>query len=308
MRAAGRILYWIVWVPPLLFVTFGFSLVVTIYQFSGQSDYLIAVLGTLVAGAAVSLFSFTGRLKDLTGGLRPALRIMLDVDNWLREHPRDSNPTARICGRYVSLLRHISAWRDSDAHQSRYDALVIVAHSQGTVITADLLRFLDAEKNLAGSMDNYDPELSHFGAIPVYFFSMGCPLHQLYGLRFPYLYGWAKNRLADGAPARPVPDIDNEEPPRPEKLGVERWINAYRTGDYIGRYLWRGGENSYRWEPITTGHDQEWDPPAGKPEKVSSDEAGRRIEFSIGPGAHTHYWDHTAALIAEVLDRMIVKA
>jgi hypothetical protein len=138
---------------------------------------------------------------------------------------------------------------------------------------------------------------------------MGCPLHQLYGLRFPFLYGWARNEVPDNAPAPgPLPDIGQGEAPRPASAGVERWINAYRSGDYIGRYLWRGGKDSYRWEPATTDYEQEWDPPAGKPEFVSADKAGSRIEFCIGPGAHTHYWDHTGGLIAEVLDRIINSA
>jgi hypothetical protein len=309
IRGAGEVLYWTMWLPPLLFAVFNFKFVVGMFSNAGESDTLIAVVGSIVAGTAVGILGFSGRLKHLAGGLRPMLRVMLDIDNWLREHPRSSNPTARICGRYVSLLRHISAWRDSDPDGSQYDAMVIIAHSQGTVITADFLRFLHAEKTQAHSMQNYDPELEHFGDMRTYLFSMGCPLYQLYGVRFPYLYGWARNEIPRG-PVSPglVPDIGTDEAPRPNHLGVERWVNAYRTGDYIGRYLWRGGEVAYRWDPITTGHDQEWDPPAGKPDRISADKAGQRIEFSIGPGAHTHYWDHTAGLIAEVLDRIIDSA
>jgi hypothetical protein len=187
--------------------------------------------------------------------------------------------------------------------------MVIIAHSQGTVITADFLRFLHSESEQAGSMEDYDPELKQFASMPKFFFTMGCPLRQLYGLRFPYLYGWAMNKVADDSPAPgPPPDIGGDEAPRPCSLGVERWINAYRSGDYVGRYLWRGGDASYRWDPVSTTYEQEWDPPTGKPERVSADKEGHRIECCIGPGAHTHYWDHTAGLIAEVLDRMINNA
>jgi hypothetical protein len=35
---------------------------------------------------------------------------------------------------------------------------------------------------------------------------------------------------------------------------------------------------------------------------------GGRVEFSIGPGAHTHYWDSTAEPIAETLDVLIARA
>jgi hypothetical protein len=304
MRSAGELIYWVLWVPALALVIFRFGLIDWLFENSGLFDKIITVVGTVVAGAAIGIVGFSGRLKSLAGGLRPVLRVMLDVDNWLREHPRDSNPTARICGRYASLLRHISAWRDHDGN--RYDALIVIAHSQGTVITADFLRYVEAERRLAGSMAQYDPELEHFGQMPVYFFTMGCPLHQLYGLRFPFLYGWARNDVPrEEIPPGQVPDIQPADCPRPDHLRVERWINAYRSGDYIGRYLWRGGREGYQWAPAATCYDQEWDPPAGKPARVSADHAGSRIEFCIGPGAHTHYWDHTAEMIAEVLDRLI---
>jgi hypothetical protein len=310
MRLAGEALYWAMWLPTLLVLVLNFTLITRIYNNGDLLGKLIAIVGTVVAGAAVGVLGFAGRLKSVAGGFSPVLRVMLDVDNWLREHPRESNPTARICGRYVSLLRYISEWRDSDPAQSPYDAMVIVAHSQGTVITADFLRFLQVEKNLAGSMGKYDPELQLFDdKFPVYFFTMGCPLHQLYGLRFPYLYGWARNEVPDGdRKPRPIPDIGPDDAPRPDRLGVTRWINAYRSGDYVGRSLWRGGVSGYEWNPIETRYDHEWDPPAGKPTNASADREGRRIEFCIGPGAHTHYWDHTAELVAEVLDRLINNA
>jgi hypothetical protein len=315
MRWGGKILYWTMWAPPLLFIVVNFALIGWIYEHWQLLDGLTGVVGTLVAGAAVGIFGLTGRIRYLGRAFRPLVRVMLDVDNWLREHPRESNPTARICARYVSLLRHICTWRDTDAGKSPYDALVIVAHSQGTVITADFLRYLNAERNLAGSMAAYDAELALFDKpLPVYFFSMGCPLHQLYGLRFPHLYGWARSDAPDETlEPGTLPDIGKDDAPRPQHLGVERWINAYRSGDYVGRYLWRGGGKGYEWDPtpgsfIHESYKEDWDPPAGKPEKVSADAAGQRIECCIGPGAHTHYWDHTAPLVAEVLDRMINNA
>jgi hypothetical protein len=140
MRWGGELLYWTMWVPTVVFVFLNF-VSLDWHSLNGAGDNLIAIVGALVAGTVVGVLGFVGRFKNASGGFRTVLRVMLDVDNWLREHPRESNPTARICGRYVSLLRHISEWRDSDASKSRYDAIVIVAHSQGTVITADFLRF-----------------------------------------------------------------------------------------------------------------------------------------------------------------------
>lgn len=273
-----------------------------------ENQDLTAVLGTLVAGAATGLIAFGGRLSDLALGFRPLVRVLLDVDNWLREQPRDSNPTARICARFVTLLRHISTH-----DQPKYDALVIIAHSQGTVITADLLRFLNAEyKDARDSGQEYDPELTRIlsGALPVYLFTMGCPLRQLYGLRFPYLYGWARQERPEVEKFQP-PDIvpvdgDNNLPlPDPAKLGVERWVNAFRSGDYIGRHLWRPDRCAYSWHPVDPASAEGWDPPAGNPEFVSSDSSHTRVEFCIGPGAHTHYWDSTARPIAEALSRIL---
>ena len=216
------------------------------------------LMGTILGGGAVTLLGFGGRLGKLLPGFRAAIRAGLDVDNWMREHPRDSNPTARICGRYVSLLRYLTLWRGTQ--NKGYDKIVIVAHSQGTVITADLLRFL---KILP------DPIIR---PIRTAFFTMGSPLRQLYGLRFPGLYDWARH-------------------PNPATLGVAQWINAYRSGDYIGRYLWFSDANVQRWQPAQAT-------PSALPYQP-------QLEFCIGGGAHTHYWDSTAPVIAEAIDVLI---
>ena len=70
-------------------------------------------MGALVAGGAVGALAFGGRLSKLSMGMRAGVRVALDVDNWLREHPSGTNPTARICARYVTLLRHIANWKDA---------------------------------------------------------------------------------------------------------------------------------------------------------------------------------------------------
>src|SRR5207302_2013350 len=87
------------------------------------------------------------QLQKLALGFRPVLGVILDVDSYLREHPRQANPRARICARYASLLRFLCNWSDP-RDGGKYQAILIVAHSQGAVITADLLRFLRRERNL----------------------------------------------------------------------------------------------------------------------------------------------------------------
>jgi hypothetical protein len=191
-----------------------------------------ALLGTAVVGVSVA----RGRFEHLALGLRPVVDVALDVDNHLREHPWRANPRARIAARYLSVLRALAG----------YPAVIIVAHSQGGAITADLLRFLHYEKIPAPRS--------------VWLFTMGCPLRQLYSERFPQLYDWA---------ARPDPN----------EIGVRRWVNAYRTGDYVGRALW---------EPAA--------PPA------------HAEDVCIGGGAHTHYWDGTSEEIGARLDALVVEA
>ena len=247
------------------------------------------LIGTLVAGAGAGLLAFRGRLSDLALGFRPVVRVMLDVDSWLREHPRDSNPTGRICARYVSLLRHICNYRDPEGR--KHDALVIVAHSQGTVITADLLRFLRVEHHSTVPPDKYDPGLERMldGDLPVYLFTMGCPLRQLYGLRFPYLYEWSHHER--GAASGNAAVIPADTKPDPRELGVRAWTNAFRSGDYIGRQIWRSD-----------------DYPASAAAKPSCDPYEVRRETCIGAGAHTHYWDESAPEIARILDEIVSRA
>ncbi len=197
-------------------------------------------------------------------GAEGALDVVMDVDSYLREHPVEQNPRARIAERHASLLRYVV--------KQRYDAIVIIAHSQGSVITADLLRFLRVEndplfKELDGKMT---------------LFTMGCPLGQLYGKAFPALYEWMES---------------DPTTPDPGGLGLVRWINAYRTGDYVGRWLWRKGDdpNLYR--------RREKDPQnIGEPTASIN---GHREELCIGEGAHTHYWDITAKDIGRRLDAIV---
>lgn len=270
-------------------------------------------LGTLSGVALVWLFSVRGSLKNFALGFRPALDLILDVDNWLREHPLDDNPRAKICGRYVSLLRYICDWRDPRTNQP-YAALVIIAHSQGTVITADLLRFFQWEASKCGGMENYDkglarlkwterrPDATDQSVLPITLFTMGCPLRQLYGWRFPRLYGWARHgdetkmdKWASNDLARP----GGAPRPDPRKLGVRLWVNAFRSGDYVGRYLWRNANCRYVWTSDRRGS------PVTAPVESNSADGDLRLEFCIGAGAHTHYWDGTAQTIGGELDRLI---
>jgi hypothetical protein len=96
----------------------------------------------------------------------------------------------------------------------------------------------------------------------------------------------------------PPQSLDEAALPDPADLGVEKWVSAYRSGDYVGRSLWLN-----EWYRRTTGSDQDGFT-ARIPTKVS-DAIGARVEFCIGAGAHTHYWDDTAPDIANQLNELI---
>ena len=254
-----------------LMVTAGMSLTVFLSYFHpvGSGNGWIAGGSLSVAAVITALFGARGSLQKLTLGFSPVLDVLLDVDNWLREMPRDSNPKARIMGRYVSLLRYVLNWKDPGGKP--YHKIVILSHSQGSVLTADLLRYVAEEKSRAGSWADYDPQLARFDDKPLTLFTMGSPLRQLYHDRFPFLYDWAGR-------------------PDPTKLaGVKAWRNAYRSGDYVGRYLWFVLPGN----PFITAM-------APLPHPLPL-----RSEFCVGAGAHTHYWDGTAPAVAHELDAMI---
>jgi hypothetical protein len=216
------------------------------------------------------------------------LGIILDVDNYLRASPKDETPRARIIERYVSLLHYLAEYKDPAG--AGYDRVVLVAHSLGALISADLLRFLKVQED--------SPKLD------VRLFTMGNPLRQLLNRYFPYLYQWV-HPLPDNSMA-PLKNTSSTKPgigihdlPDPEDLGVAQWVNAYRSGDYVGRSLW-----------VDEWYDREV--PAGKvPDKpgpvhvAAENPPGRREEMCIGAGAHQHYWDQSAPDIAEKLDKLI---
>jgi hypothetical protein len=252
---------------------------------------VITLLACVISGSTVGLIALRGRLESLALGFRPALEAALDVDTYLREHPRDDTPRARIFTRYISLLRYLRAWRDPTTGEG-YGAIVLVAHSQGTVITADLLRFLERYPDTSfGSASKARSE-----GVATTFFSMGSPLRQLYAARLPDLYGWVGEEHACAA------TLTNDALPRPSDLGVGKWINAYRSGDYIGRALWRSRTADDAW---ACDEKQSWS--AGRvPVGVVESPDGTRRELCAGAGAHTHYWDDAGAVVAIEIDRAVV--
>jgi hypothetical protein len=240
-------------------------------------------LGAVVIGIMLLVSSSQGLFTFVALGFRTVIDIGLDITGWLRLLPADNNPRARISARYVSLLRRLARPVESGRPDGGYDAIVILAHSQGTVVSADLLRFLQREHSTnKNKYEKLDPELKRIfdpSSLPMYFMSFGCPLRQLYNLRFPHLYSWVR----EDAHRWPNPK------PAVADLGVQAWLNGYRSGDYLGRYLWFCDEDEARW--------------LVNPADPKKDD--KRVEFCLGEGAHLHYFDDNASDVARWTDLVI---
>jgi hypothetical protein len=163
-----------------------------------------------------------------------------------------------------------------------FDEIVLVSHSQGTVITADLLRFITCARPRSPVIDPARVRL----------ITMGSPLRQLYAENFPHLYRWVDDsddlveKQADPRKSLPLA----KRSPDPGSLGVGAWVNLYTTGDYVGRSLWR----SDQWRNV-------WQPEPFRPGRHSGDEG--RKDRCLGAGTHTHYW--TSLEVAKELDDLI---
>lgn len=301
------VITWVIWsaifLLPLAFLYVGplsNSYLEELRTHSRLATKMIICWSIYVAGTAAIMAALVHNGSEI-------LRIILDVDTYLRTGPIEQTPRAKIFERYVSLLRYVAQYQFSDG--TSYDSIVIVAHSLGSLISGDLLNLLQHQKN--------DPGLRRLGfgpdkeqnKIPIRLFTMGNPTRQLLNRFFPYLYDWVRQSPDNGArqliaPLEKPPSKLEEEAeelfPHPIDLGVEEWVNAYRAGDYVGRSLWLT-----EWYRRTDGGDASGQFP--EPITKISDAGGTRVEFCIGAGAHTHYWDDTAPDIAEELNILLSK-
>ncbi len=268
-------------------------------EVAGLSDRLLQPLVMTAAGIVAILVAFGRLLSQYLPALRGPLDIALDVDNHFREFPRTGIPRARIFSRYAALLREVAA--------SGCDRVVIVAHSQGSVISAELLRYLCSDGHHAPGADAR-PRLDGLDLPPICLLTLGCPLRQLYAARFPTLYRWILCRHG------------RVSGPRASDIGVQRWINAFCSGDYIGRWLWsthrdEGGRADALGHPMVDGTDPtafgRGDAYAGfdpMPPAVQPFDSARELEVCLGLGAHTHYFEPEQHTVAWLIDRLVARA
>jgi hypothetical protein len=85
--------------------------------------------------------------------------------------------------------------------------------------------------------------------------------------------------------------------PNAADIGASEWINACRSGDYVGRFIWTPTSESARFQVATVNGDN-----------VVAQREGDRTEFCLGAGGHTHYFSNDAIALAVEIDRLIITA
>jgi hypothetical protein len=231
-----------------------------------QGETLVAT-GKWLAGGALTIAALGSRFTETFGRLSVAIDAVLDIDNYFADPPNRQPPRARIFSRYASLLAHL---RDAG-----YARLVIVAHSQGSVISAELFHYLHVQGRLQDIV----------GAMRIALVTVGAPLRDLYAERFPLLYRWMGSRERGFANAGPAA----------ADVGATEWVNACRSGDYVGRFLWTPHTDASRFTIATVGPDG----------RVAARRAGDRTEFCLGAGGHTHYFSDDAVALAAEIERLV---
>ncbi|HXF47287.1 MAG TPA: hypothetical protein VNK91_14320, partial [Burkholderiaceae bacterium] len=234
----------------------------------GARDEVLVTVGKWLAGGAVTITALGARFTQTFGKLRVALDAVLDIDNYFRDPANRRPPRARTFSRFAALLGFL--------RERGYGRVVIVAHSQGTVISADLLRYLRATGRLREAES------------PIALVTVGSPLRDLYAARFPLLYRWL------GAP----PQSFATGTPTAAEIGATHWVNAYRSGDYVGRSIWTPPADAAMFRVATVDGGG----------RVLAARAGDRTEFCLGAGAHTHYFGRDAEALAAEIDRLVAAA
>jgi len=263
-------------------------------RLASLSKVWLAPLVFGAAGGVAALSLLGGVLSRYAPAVRAPLDVALDVDNYFREFPRRQIPRARIFARYVALLEHIAG--------QGYDRIVIVAHSQGCVISAETLRWLRCGRRLGAAGSAARVRLFEQLAGDVRLLTAGCPLRQLYAARFPTLYRWVLQKR--GAFCGP----------RAEDIGVRQWLNAFTSGDYVGRWLWtRDGPHddalghplAEALHPGSLGRTSVYDAFVPSPPRSADLDPVGEAETCLGVGAHTHYFEPDQQELAGLLDYLL---
>ena len=219
----------------------------------------LLVTGLLVVVRVLGVNPFANPGGTVRGGLerlRTVLDVAYDITNYLRPSRGGGHkPREEMVNRYRAVLHHVL--------EQKMDGLVILCHSQGTVLSAACL-FGDAAREPA-----VEPLVGQgIGTFPsrVSLMTFGSPLRQIYDERFPHQFDWISGPELDPARLAPL---------------TRHWWNIYRSGDYIGRALWASVDDASTFDP---------DLVAAKRVASGVDLA----DVCLGPGGHGGYWSDRA--------------
>jgi|GEM_PF-6119976 len=162
----------------------------------------------MLASALVLPALAAGGIKRLGAGVD----LVFDVHSYLKVPPDPLTPAPRA--RMLARLNALLTWIEGQG----YNRLVVVAHSQGTVISADLLRLRGGSR------------IEDFR-----YLTAGSPLRQLYAERFPAWYEWVERDAT-------VP-------------GAQPWWNLWQAGDLVGRTVFVDPESATARTGATDGPD-----------------------------------------------------
>ncbi len=204
-----------------------------------------ALLGTALTaiGSGMSLFAIADRwlvsgpgvVDTTTGGawrlylaavalaaapfVRVGIHLAEDVLSYLRKYTAANSLDRHrpIRSRFRRVVEHLHA-------HEQFEAVVVVAHSQGTVIAIDELAVpSDGERGVgvfrqpiaASAREAYD---AVFRDRPTTLVTMGSPFSHLYQYYFPQHYPRGKDKAWDALRDR-----------------VDLWVNLFRAHDYVGQ-------------------------------------------------------------------------
>ena len=160
--------------------------------------------GAYAAAGVLVLLVVLGAAVFRTARTRRSVGILWDLASFW---PRSVHPLAPPCyaERTVPDLKERIRWYTAEGVSDYpHGALVLTAHSQGSVIAAAALLQMTASEKDEDLMTR------------VAFLSYGCVLHRLYRTYFPVYFGDATLGTLDAA------------------LPGQRWTNLWRHSDYLG--------------------------------------------------------------------------
>ena len=182
-------------------------------------------IGIAILLAGLRLVPLGGSTGGALAPLQRVLDLPYDIANYLRltGAGRGGARTA-ILERYRAILRATTEARHADGSIG-YDAVVLMGHSQGSLLTATVLFGDAARREPEPPLVERDARLAARladGGLSVVTF--GSPITQLYDRLLPDQYTGLRE-----LPTRPAATL--------APLSGE-WVNAYRAGDYVGRAIW----------------------------------------------------------------------